>query len=128
MAFSNKKLAVSENKKLEIIAILMLIVFALISLFIKNLFNGNNKSYNITVFVNGERVSEINGIKIDINVDNTFIIGDLNSDYNIIEIKDKKVSCIDSNCQDKICVRHGYLNRDVDNDMIVCAPHKLLIK
>ena len=128
MSFQKKKLSEGENKKLEIIAILSLIVFALISLFIKNFFSVENPTTNISVFVNGEKINEIDGKKIDINIDNTFIIGDLNSNYNIIEIKDKKVRCIDASCPDKICVKHGYLNRDLDNDIIVCAPHRLLIK
>ena len=128
MNTTKKKLSESENKRLEIITILALIIFAVISLFIKNIFTQKETSDNISVFVNSKKINEINGVKIDINVDNTFVIGDLDSDYNIIEIKDKKVRCIDSNCPDKICVKHGYLNREIDNDIIVCAPHRLLIK
>lgn len=128
MNFKKKKLTERENKKLEIISILALIIFALASLFIKNIFTSNEPQDNISVFVNGKRITEINGIKIDINSDYTFTIGDKDFDYNTIEIKDKKVRCIDSNCKDEICVKHGYLNREVDNDMIICAPHRLLIK
>lgn len=128
MENKKKKLSESENKRLEIIAILTLIIFAVISLFIKNILTQNESSDNISIYVNSKKIDEINGVKIDINVDNTFMIGDLDSNYNIIEIKDKKVRCIDSNCPDKICVKHGYLNKEIDNDMIVCAPHRLLIK
>ena len=35
--------------------------------------------------------------------------------YSIIEIKDKKVRCIEANCPDKICVEHGVLNDAIDN-------------
>ena len=83
------KLSESQNKKLEIISIFLLIAFATFSLFIKNTFLNTNKE-NIALYINGERITELNGNKIDINTDNTFIIGDLNSDYNIIEIKNKK--------------------------------------
>lgn len=124
------KLSEKQNKLLETIAILMLIVFALISYFVTKSINGNQVSAddkNISIFVDGEKVTQIDGIKIDINVDRTFTIGDKDADYNIIEIKNKKVRCIDSNCPDKICVNHGYLNSDIDNDLIVCAPHRLLI-
>ena len=114
------KLNEKQNKILETIAIVMLIVFALASYFITNLIDDRNKdSRNITIFLNGE--------KIDININNTFTIGDATGEYNIVEIKDKKIRCIDANCRDKICVNHGYLNSDIDNDMIVCAPHRLII-
>ena len=125
-----KKLNEEQNKKLEIFAILMLIAFALISYFISNFVknSGSNlDSNNINVFVNGERITKIDGIPIDISVDRTFTIGGETTDYNVIEIKDKKIRCIDSNCPDKICVNHGFLNEEIDNDMIVCAPHRLVI-
>ena len=125
-----KKLSEEQNKKLEILAILMLIAFALVSYFIANIVkNGvsNTDPNNINVFVNGEKITEIDGIPIDINVDRTFTIGDELGEYNTIEIKDKKIRCIDSNCPDKICVNHSYLSKEIDNDMIVCAPHRLVI-
>ena len=113
---------------LETAAIIMLIVFALISYLITKNINGNQVGdRNITVFVDGKKITHIDGVKIDINVDRTFIIGDKDGDYNTIEIKNKKVRCIDANCPDKICMSHSYLNSDIDNDMIVCAPHKLMI-
>ena len=122
------RLTEKQNKILETIAIIMLIVFALLSYFITHLINGKNKdTRNVSIYVNGERLTSINGKKIDINIDNTFTIGDATNVYNIIEIKDKKVRCIDAYCRDKICVKHGYLNGNIDNDMIVCAPHRLII-
>lgn len=122
------KLTEKQNKMLETAAIIMLIVFALISYLITKNINGNQVGdRNITVFVDGKKITHIDGVKIDINVDRTFIIGDKDGDYNTIEIKNKKVRCIDANCPDKICMSHSYLNSDIDNDMIVCAPHKLMI-
>ena len=59
---------------------------------------------------------------------NTYTIGDKNGDYNIIEISNHRVRCIESNCKDQICVNHGYLHQDIDNDVIICAPHKLVIQ
>lgn len=107
----------------------MLIAFALISYFITNIMKnrGSVRTNNINIFVHGEKITEIDGTPIDINIDRTFTIGNKNSDYNIIEIKDKKIRCIDSNCPDKICVKHGALSKDVDNDLIICAPHELVI-
>ena len=124
------KLSEKQNKLLETAMIIILIVFALVSYFITKIINNGSKNTttkNITIFVNGEKLTYVDGVKIDINVDRTFTIGDKNSGYNIIEIKNKKVRCIDSNCPDKICVNHGYLNSEVDNDIIVCAPHRVMI-
>ena len=122
------KLTEKQNKILETVAIIMLIVFALISYSITKIISGNQVGdRNITVFVDGKKITDVDGIKIDINVDRTFIIGDKAADYNTIEIKNKKVRCIDANCPDKICVNHSFLNDDIDNDMIICAPHRLMI-
>ena len=113
---------------LETATIIMLIVFALNSYFITKNINGKQVGdRNITVFVDGKKITDVDGIKIDINVDRTFVIGDKDGDYNTIEIKNKKVRCIDANCPDKICVSHSFLNDDIDNDMIICAPHRLII-
>ena len=126
---SNKKIKLSfdQNKKLEIISIIGLIIFAIISSFVTNFIFKNNSSGRISIFVDGKKITKINGQIIDINTPGEYVIGDLKGDYNIIEIKDNNVHCIDANCPDKICVKHGFINEDLDNDLIICAPHKLVI-
>lgn len=122
-----EKISEEKNKKLEAIAIIGLMLFAIISYFVTTFIFKKGRN-NISVFVNGEQITQIAGHRIDLNIPGTYTIGDPNGDYNIIEIRDYKVRCIDANCPDKICVSHGYLNPDIDNDMIVCAPHKLTIQ
>jgi len=122
-----EKISEEKNKKLEAIAIIGLMLFAIISYFVTTFIFKKDRN-NISVFVNGEQITQIDGHRIDLNIPGTYTIGDTNGEYNIIEIKDHKVRCIDANCPDKICVSHGYLNPDIDNDMIVCAPHKLTIQ
>ena len=69
-----KKLTEKQNKLLETFAIIMLIVFALISYFITNLINGNKEEIrNVVIYVNGEKITHVNGEIIDINIDKTFI-------------------------------------------------------
>lgn len=46
---------------------------------------------------------------------------------NIIAISNNSVSCIESNCPDKICVQKGKITTEYDNDMIVCMPHGLIV-
>ena len=120
------KISESQNLKLEIIAILSLVLFALASFFLTNISSASKSNKEIEIYVAGEKITNINGAPIDINVDGTFTIKN-GGNINVIEIKNKKVRCINSNCPDQICVRHGYLNPDIVNDLIVCAPHKLMI-
>lgn len=46
--------------------------------------------------------------------------------YNIIRIKDGKISVIESDCKNQICVNYG----EIDNNLfpIVCVPHGLVIR
>ena len=122
-----EKISDEKNKKLEAIAIIGLMLFAIISYFVTTFIFKKDRN-NISVFVNGEQITQIDGHRIDLNIPGTYTIGDANGEYNIIEIKNHKVRCIDANCPDKICVSHGYLNPKIDNDIIVCAPHKLTIQ
>ena len=121
-----EKLPENKIKLIETICIIALICFAVISyLFTKK--NTDIIKGNIIVTVDGTELTTIVGKPIDINTDMTFTINCENSGYNIIEIKNKKVRCIEANCPDKICVNHSYLRDDIDNDMIICAPHKVFI-
>ena len=122
-----EKLSETQVKKLETFATIGLIIFAIVSYLITNtLFKKDRKT--ISVFVDGVQITQVNGHKLDLNIPGSYTIGDSNGEFNIIEIKDHKVRCIDANCPDKICVSHGYLNPDIDNDLIICAPHKLVIQ
>lgn len=122
-----EKLSETQVKKLETFATIGLIIVAIVSYLITNtLFKKDRR--NISVFIDGVQITQIDGHEIDLNSPGTYTIGDSNADYNIIEIKDHRVRCIDANCPDKICVSHGFLNPDIDNDIIVCAPHKLVIQ
>lgn len=124
----SKRVKIKEDKVkiIEIVSIFIVILFAVATYIFSNFIFKSEKN-NIAIYVGDKEVKEVDGKKIDINVDGTFVIGDMNGDYNIIEIKNKVVSCIDANCPDKICVKHGALHKDLDNDIIVCAPHRLSI-
>ena len=122
-----EKISNEKAKLLESIMIVILVIFAVVSYILTNFVFKSSKD-NIAVYVDGERITQVAGHKIDININGTYTIGDKNGEYNIIEIKDKKVRCIESNCPDNICVSHGELRKDIDNDMIICAPHRLSIQ
>ena len=121
-----EKISEESAKKLETLAIVIIIAFALISYIISNYVLKKDKR-NIAIYKDGVKITQVDGKRIDKNISGTYVIGDKDGEYNIIEIKDKKVTCIDANCPDRVCVEHGTLNEEIDNDMIICAPHKLTI-
>lgn len=43
-----------------------------------------------------------------------------------LQIKDKKIGFIESDCPDKLCVKTGYLENN--DDICVCLPNKIYIK
>lgn len=72
------------------------------------------------IFSDNKLVRTINLEKDDVlKVENS-------SGYNIIRIKDGKISVIESDCKNQICVNHG----EIDNNLlpIVCVPHGLVIR
>ena len=121
-----EKISEEKAKRLEIIMIIVIIVFAIVSYVVSHYILKSDKN-NIAIFVDGKKITQIDGHHIDIRINGRYTVGDVNGDYNIIEIKDRKISCVKANCPDEICVKHGYLRDDIDNDMIICAPHRLTI-
>ena len=49
-----------------------------------------------------------------------------NGGYNIVEVREGKVSVTEASCPDKVCVRHG--PTDQTADPIVCLPHTLVVQ
>ena len=46
--------------------------------------------------------------------------------YNIVEIKDGKVSVTEASCKNQVCVRHGAISRS--GESIVCLPNRLVVR
>ena len=108
-----------------IIVVVVIVLSALSIIFMIN----NKKDREVIVNLNGEELTEIDGEKLDLNVDRVFTIytDDTKTDYNTFEIKDKSIKCIDSTCEDQVCKRFGAVDGSRDADCIICAPHKLII-
>ena len=108
-----------------IIVVVVIVLSALSIIFMIN----NKKDREVIVNLNGEELTEIDGEKLDLNVDRVFTIytDDTKTDYNTFEIKDKSIKCIDSTCEDQVCKRFGAIDGSRDADCIICAPHKLII-
>ena len=117
---------VNENVKLEIIIIVSIVLFTIIMYFI-NVILFDNKNKTIYIYQNGERIEEIDNHKISLNENFTFTITNEFGEYNTFKIENRKISCIDSNCEDKICMLRGKIDGSLDTDFIICAPHRLSV-
>ena len=119
------------NKQTKTTLSIFLVVIVVIILAILSVFFMIKKrmSRSIVVNVNGENIEEIDGEKIDIDVDRVFTIytNEEKTEYNIFEIKDRKIKCLESTCDDQICVRFGAIDGSRDTDFIICAPHKIVV-
>ena len=45
--------------------------------------------------------------------------------YNVVEIKDGKVSVTEASCKNQVCVRHGSISKA--GESIVCLPNRLVV-
>ena len=116
-----------QKKFFEILALSILIVISFVAFAYTRYVPYADNVKGVLVFLGDKRITNVDGKEITLSIDATYKIGDDVSGYNIIEIKNKKVRCIEADCPDKICVSHSYLRDDIDNDMIICAPHGLTI-
>ena len=119
------------NKQMKTtISILIIVVVIIILSILSIMFMMNNKrEREVIINLNGIEITEVDGEKIDLNVDRVFTIytDDTKTDYNTFEIKDKSIRCIDSTCEDQVCKRFGAIDGTRDADCIICAPHKLIV-
>lgn len=74
----------------------------------------------VVIEINGEVVK-----KLDLDTDTIYEVED-GDGYNIIEIKNGKVSVTESNCKDQICVNMPAISKV--GQSIICLPHKLVVR
>lgn len=70
----------------------------------------------------GDDFSEI----LDVNIDSTYHFHNTKLDITV-QVRNKKVRMLESDCKNKYCVKYGWLSID-DNGKIVCMPQKVIIK
>ena len=117
---------VNKKNKIEIIIIILIVLLTIIIYLINAiLFDNTNKI--IYIYQDGVRIEEVDGHKISLYEDFTFTITNEFGEYNVFKIEDKSISCIDSNCEDKICMLRGKIDGSLDTDFIICAPHRLSV-
>ena len=116
----------SEEKTLEdkliskkdIIAAGIIVVSALLVLLFLTVTAKNGKTAVISY--DGEDI-----ISLKLSEDTVYRFEGSNG-YNVIEIKDGRLSITEADCPDKICVKH----KDIKNEgeVIICLPHKLVVE
>jgi|BioPla2DNA2_1021312.scaffolds.fasta_scaffold00008_16 hypothetical protein len=101
-------------KKIDIIFLIALIIIIAISLIL--IFTAK-KGNEAKLIVDSE-------VKMTFNLGKNQVIK--LDDYNIvIKIESQKISIIESDCPNQICVKTGAISKS--NQIIVCAPKKILI-
>jgi hypothetical protein len=97
-----------------ILAVFMILIIAGIFLF-------NNKTgSDAYVYSNGELIKIM-----PLETDDSFLY-EYEEHYNLIVIQDGFVYIEEADCNDRICISKGKINKI--GDSIICLPHKLVIK
>lgn len=58
--------------------------------------------------------------------EDTFDITTENGKINTVEVRDETIRVKGATCSDQVCVRSGFISKP--GEIIVCIPHKLMIK
>ena len=106
-----------KKKELIFIGVIMIIAFSAM-LFI-----------HLTKEEGGEVVITVDGKvykTLPLNTDITVSIGEEPDDYNVLQIKEGKVTMTDANCPDKYCVKHRGIH--YNHESIICLPHRVVVE
>lgn len=110
-----------KNKRNDLILIGVVLVIAIVSFMVFNLYRGNT-------IAKGEVVVKVDG--------KTFGTYDLNTDQkipiksgdhvNVLEIKEGKAKMIEADCPDQVCVNQKAIDRNLES--IICLPNKIVVE
>ena len=104
----------------DIILSVIIIVLAL-SIYLFTYLNGRNSSgKQAVVTIAGKEYA-----RYSLDENQQFKIKTDNG-YNIIQIKNSKVSITDADCPDKYCAKHKEISQK--GEVVVCLPHKLTVE
>lgn len=113
------------KKKKNLIAILILALIIVLSLFSLKMINRESKTLGIVkVIKNNEVIKTIDLSKVKESYE--FEVTGDNEESNTIKVENTGVSIVSASCKDKICIHTGKIK---DSSLpIVCLPNKLIIK
>ncbi len=105
-------------KKGDIFLFIFIVIIGLASFFLVSK-STINKGVKASIFINQKLYGKYSLEEDEIlNINN-------NGKKNKIKIVKGKIGIIDSNCENKNCIKEGYKFKE--NETIVCLPHKLII-
>lgn len=113
------------KKKKNLIAILILTLIIVLSLFSLKMINRESKTLGIVkVIKNNEVIKTIDLSKVKESYE--FEVKGDNEESNTIKVENTGVSIVSASCKDKICIHTGKIKNS--SLPIVCLPNKLIIK
>ena len=110
-----------DNKKLNLILILVIAAVASAGLLVTRLMGANTDADTATVVIR-DGAQNVYELPLGQDVTKT-ITTDLG--INVIEIKDGRVHVEEADCPNQDCVHQGWI--DAAGQQIVCLPHKLTV-
>lgn len=109
-----------KNINKSVICIVLVIIFIVVFIGLRNSFA--EKTNTVEIIQDGNIIYTLD---LDESEDELIQV-DFQGHKNIIQIKDKKISIIEADCPDKICVNMGILKSAFTP--IVCLPNHLVIQ
>jgi len=110
------------KRRALICCILLFILFMVSCMVLYFMDHSETENYYAHIYQNGNLIKTIDLSAV--SQDYTFTVTSDEDAFNIIEIHDKKIHIIDSNCPDSVCIHMGYHNNSIP---ITCLPNRLLI-
>lgn len=110
-------------KKGDFVVVLLLLISSIGSLFFINNRPSNYQNVYVSIQQDGK---EIRKIEFDSVKSGEKIRIDSKYGYNVLEIGDKKIRSIESDCQEKIHIKQGWISKP--GQVLVCLPHKLVVE
>lgn len=101
----------------------IILFFSILVLLLFIVYDYQNKNYNTDFFV--EITTPKEKIERSLKHDSIFQVNGLIGEVSI-EIKNKKVRVLSSECPDKICIKTSYISKS--GPMIICAPNRVMVR
>ena len=120
MAETKQKTEYESHKRRNtiLLAVVLLTVFG-IGWLVQHRMLGNSGPAAVVQY-NGEIIH-----RLPLNRETSVVVGDRDGDYNIVTVKDGKVSVTEANCPDQICVYIGQIS--TVEEVIACLPHGMIV-
>ena len=120
MAETKQKTESESHKRRNtiLLAVVLLTVFG-IGWLVQHRMLGNSGPAAVVQY-NGEIIH-----RLPLNRETSVVVGDRDGDYNIVTVKDGKVSVTEANCPDQICVYIGQIS--TVEEVIACLPNGMIV-